>query len=383
MSSGRSARTRRAQPASAATREAGRKIARYEIERELARGGMGVVYLASQPSLERRVVLKALRRDLDDDPREAERFEREARAVAGVHHPNVVGVYDCFRFRGRPFIAQEYVEGADLGTLLQRAGAFPARIACLVALEIVRGLEEIHGRGLVHRDLKPANVLVGRGGEVKLADFGVALDARGHGLTRTGTALGTPAYMSPEQIQGARLDFRSDVFSFGVLVYELVAGRLPFGAPDEETDPLLKRIAAGRVPALGRVVPKTPRALRRVVHDALRSEPERRGRSTQALRERLERAARGASPADARREIADWLADAGVFPAPAPRTVRRKAPERAEPTRRSVAPRVVACLGLFLLALSAAGTSWVVVGQLGNSFAEMARITVPDLERPH
>ncbi|HKJ24840.1 MAG TPA: serine/threonine-protein kinase, partial [Myxococcota bacterium] len=247
----------------------GRKVARYEITRELGRGGMGVVYQAEQPSLGRDVVLKALQRGLDDDPREEERFEREARAVAAVHHPNVVAVYDCFRFRGKLFIAQEYVDGADLGSVFARTGPFAPRIGALVALEIVRGLEEIHGRGLVHRDLKPANVMLGRAGEVKIADFGVALDARGPGLTRTGTALGTPAYMSPEQLQGARLDFRSDLFSFGVLVYELVSGQLPWGEPGGESVALQQRIETRRPRPLRAVAPGTPRGLARTVRRCL------------------------------------------------------------------------------------------------------------------
>jgi serine/threonine-protein kinase len=155
----------------------GRKIASYEIEEELAQGGMGVVFLARQPSLERRVVLKTLRRDLAEDESWEERFTREAQAAAGVHHPNVVVVYDCFSWRGERFIAQEHVDGKDAASALKQVGRFEPRIVGLVALEVARGLEEIHARGIVHRDLKPANILLGRAGEAKIADFGIALDA--------------------------------------------------------------------------------------------------------------------------------------------------------------------------------------------------------------
>jgi len=345
---------------------AGRKVARYEITRELGRGGMGVVYQAEQPSLGRDVVLKALQRGLDDDPREQERFEREARAVAAVHHPNVVAVYDCFRFRGRLFIAQEYVDGADLGSVVARTGPFAARIAALLALEIARGLEEIHGRGLVHRDLKPANVMLGRAGEVKLADFGVALDARGPGLTRTGTALGTPAYMSPEQLQGARLDFRSDLFSFGVLVYELVSGQLPWGEPGEESMALAQRIETRRPRPLRAVAPAAPRALGRVLRRCLVARAARRPASTGDLRRRLEAALGAPSPADARAEIADWLAAHDAFPTRAGKTVR--CAEAQAPGRRRAGGTVAR--------LAAAMAAFAVLG-----FA-VGRVAVERIEMP-
>src|SRR5262245_50777111 len=208
----------------------GRKIASYEVEDELGQGGMGVVFLARQPSLERRVVLKTLRRDLAEDPTSEERFTREAQAAATVHHPNVVVVYDCFAWRGERFIAQEHVDGKDAASALTQVERFEPRIVALVALEVARGLEEIHAHGIVHRDLKPANILLGRAGEAKIGDFGIALDARGATLTQTGQSLGTPLYMSPEQLRGARVDARSDLFSLGVVLYEMLTGRAPFAA---------------------------------------------------------------------------------------------------------------------------------------------------------
>jgi len=356
---------------------AGRKVARFEVESELARGGMGVVYLARQPTLGRRAVLKALRRELDCDPREEQRLEREACAVAAVHHPNVVGVYDCFRWRGRLFIAQEYVDGIDLGSALTRVGRLPARIAALVALEIARGLEEIHGRGLVHRDLKPGNVMLGRGGEVKIADFGVALDARGPKLTRTGTALGTPAYMSPEQIQGARLDFRSDVFSFGVLLYELLSGALPFGEPAAEARPLLQRIEGGHLVPLRRLAPDVPRGLARLVHRCLRADPARRVHGPSELRHRLERRLGSPSPVDARRELADWLAAHKAFPAARGRTVRAA---RAREPGPGLSGRSWAALLAATLLVGALSAGWLGVAATGETLA--ARAWLPLAERP-
>jgi serine/threonine-protein kinase len=353
---------------------AGRRVACYEVESELARGGMGVVHLAWQPALDRRVVLKALHRELDADPREERRFAREAAAVAAVHHPNVAGVYDCFRWRGRLYIAQEYVDGTDLASALSRVGPLAPRVATLVALGIARGLEEIHGRGLVHRDLKPANVLLGRGGEVKIADFGVALDPRGPALTRTGTSLGTPAYMSPEQIQGARLDFRSDVFSFGVLLYELVSGSLPFGEPAAEAEPLLARIEAGRFRPLRRAAPGTPRALARLVARCLRAAPKRRACDPSELRAALERQLGSPSPADARREVAEWCEARKTFPAARSRTLR------AAPEPRPGAPgrlrRIALAAGLALL-LAASGAAWLAVDRIDASLSALARLDAP------
>jgi hypothetical protein len=193
------------------SRASGRKIGSFVVERELGQGGMGVVYLARQPALERPVVLKTLRRDLADEPSLEVRFQREAQAAAGIHHQNVVAVYDCFSFRGE-------------------------------------GLEEIHARGVVHRDLKPANILLGREGETKIADFGIALDGKGKALTQVGVALGTPQYMSLEQLLGERADYRSDLFSLGVVLYEMLTGETPFAERESSEDgpSLARRIQGGR-----------------------------------------------------------------------------------------------------------------------------------------
>ncbi len=288
------------------------KVGRYEVERELAEGGMGVVYLARQPSLERPVVLKRKRRDLAGDEEAEERFRREALVAAGIHHPNVVGVYDCFTWRGEPYIVCEYVDGVDAATALTKVSRFPPRIAALVALEIARGLEELHGRALVHRDLKPDNILLGRGGEVKIGDFGIAHDARSPSLTRTGVSLGTPAYMSPEQLRGERVDHRTDLFALGALLYELVSGATPFPQPDpseQDAEPsLLLRVEREEFAPLRRVAPGTPRPLARIVSRCLRAVADRRIGSTVGLRRALERQLGGISPTDARREIAEWLA---------------------------------------------------------------------------
>jgi serine/threonine protein kinase len=289
-----------------------RSIGTFEVECELAQGGMGVVYLAHQPALERTVVIKALRRDLADDASYEERFLREARAAAAVHHQNVVAVYDCFTWRGERFISQEYVDGVDLSTALQTVRALEPRTAALVALEMARGLEEIHARGIVHRDLKPSNVLVGRGGEVKIADFGIALDGRAPALTQVGSAIGTPSYMSPEQLMGERVDPRSDLFTFGVLIYEMLVGEPPF-REETEGPSLLRRISAGSYTRVRRRAPRTPRVLARLVQQCLRPKPRRRPASASELRRRLERMLGSPSASACRAEIAASMWQRGVF----------------------------------------------------------------------
>jgi serine/threonine-protein kinase len=312
-----------------------RTIGHVEIERELGKGGMGVVHLGHQPALDRPVVIKTLRRALADDPMLEERFLREARSAAAVQHQNVVAVHDCFNWRGEHYIVQEYVEGVDLATVLAVSTRVVPRIAALVALELVRGLEEIHALGIVHRDLKPSNILLSHSGATKIADFGIALGDDGPGLTETGHAVGTPLYMSPEQLLGERADSRSDLFSLGILMYEMLTGRVPFAeGEDEAGGSLVRRMQGNRYPRLRRLAPDTPRALARLVTKCLRSKPGKRPLSSTALRESLERVVGSNPPGACRAEIAAWMWERGVFqpgedgtvaaPRPAPRRRLRR-----------------------------------------------------------
>ena len=323
---------------------------------------MGVVYAARQEALDRPAAVKQLRRELLGDEGQVERFFREARVAAGIHHQNVVAVYDCFVWRGGPFIATELVEGLDLGAVLARAGPLPVRVAALVGLQILRGLEEVHARGIVHRDLKPSNVLIGRGGEVKVGDFGIALAPRGDGLTRPGMMIGSPPYMAPEQLCGERADARSDLFAWGVLVYELLAGHPPFSADGSEGEQtLLEQIRGGKYPRIRGLRGDCPRWLSRAIACCLQPKPARRPSRTSDLRRRIEDRLGRPSPADARTEIARALA--------ARRALRSTGEERTELSgrhgrrslrdglRRFVAAALAAAAGLAIAAVSAAG--WI------------------------
>jgi len=303
-----------------------KRLGSYEVLQEVGQGGMGVICLARQPALDRLVVLKKMRREMAADPAMAERFQREARAAAKVQHQNVVAVHDCFAVRGDCYIAQEFVDGVDLLAVLGEVGRVPPRIAARVALEMARGLEEIHSCGIVHRDLKPANIMLGSRGETKIADFGVALEPKGEGLTTPGTMLGSLPYMSPEQMRGERVDQRSDLFSFGVCLYEMLTGSPPYQDPPyNSTDTLLHRIQRGQLhPGKGRV-PGAPRYLDRLIRSCLQPKPARRIGSATAVRRLLERRLGQLSSIDCRREIAAFLWEQRILDADVDQTELRPA----------------------------------------------------------
>jgi serine/threonine-protein kinase len=289
-------------------------VGSFEILQEIGEGGMGVIYLGRQPALDRPVVLKKIHRRLLEDRGMLERFQREARVAAALHHQNVVAVYDCFAAGGDHYIAQELVDGRDLQSILREAGKLDAQIVARVALEVIRGLEEIHARGIIHRDLKPANVLIGSRGQVKIADFGIAFDERAEGLTHPGTLLGSVPYMSPEQMLGERLDYRSDLFAFGVLLYEMLTGRPPYlPAEDPSTDTLLRRIQKERFDPPTRHAGHVPLYIRRLVRSCLRAKPSRRVQSATAVRRQLARHLGGLSQVECRQEIGAFLWEQGMF----------------------------------------------------------------------
>ena len=203
---------------------------RYRLVSKLGSGGMSTVYLAKDETLERSVAVKVLHAGISDQPDQIERFRREARAVAQLSHPNVVAVIDAGEDGGHPYIVFEYVEGETLKQRIDRLGRLPVDEAAAYAIEIGRGLAAAHARMLVHRDVKPQNVLIDAEGRAKVTDFGIALSLESDGLTKTGRVLGTTDYVSPEQAMGQDVDARSDIYSLGILLYEMLTGHPPFQA---------------------------------------------------------------------------------------------------------------------------------------------------------
>src|SRR5438045_3707092 len=204
------------------------KIGRYEIQGELGRGAMGIVYRALDPTIGRTVALKTMRLDVHgtDEEEILRRFKHEAKLAGVINHPNVVTIYDAGEDQGVFYIAMEYVEGVTLQTLLHQQRVVPAQLVLEITKQICPAMDYAHKRGVIHREITPANIMLTAQGGAKIMDFGIA-KAEG-GMTSAGQVLGTPAYMSPEQVRGKTLDGRSDLFSYGVCLYEMVTGEKPF-----------------------------------------------------------------------------------------------------------------------------------------------------------
>jgi serine/threonine protein kinase len=201
---------------------------RYRIRRLLGIGGMGAVYRARDEELDRDVALKLIRSEIADNPAALERFKREVQLSSRVTHKNVLRVYDLAESDGVKFLSMQFVDGVDLSTVLKRDGRLPVARFVRLWRQILEGLRAAHEQGVVHRDLKPQNVMVDATDRVYVTDFGLAKSLEQSGVTQTGAIVGTPYYMSPEQVKGAPVDHRSDIYSAGVLLYEMATGRLPF-----------------------------------------------------------------------------------------------------------------------------------------------------------
>lgn len=241
-----------------------RTIGKYQVERVLGRGSSGTVYLARDAGLDRQLAVKTLTLDPEDDPVLRTRFLREAQAAGGLRHPNLVTVYDVGEDRGQPYIAMEYVEGIDLEQVIQRREPHPIEWTLDVLRQVCEGLAYAHRNGIVHRDVKPPNIRVTLAGEVKIMDFGLAR-VPSSTVTKSRRLLGTVQYMAPEQVEGASVDHRADIFSVGAIAYEMVAHRKPFqgdsltavmfqilhGAPDPQALP-----ATRYSPGLERIILK-------------------------------------------------------------------------------------------------------------------------------
>jgi serine/threonine protein kinase len=310
---------------------------RYELEELVGAGGMSSVYRAHDKLLERHVALKVMHEQFTGDDDSVERFRREARAVAQLSHPNIVTVIDRGEQEGRQFIVFEYVDGENLKALLEREGPRPEREAIELSLQIAGALAFAHAQGLVHRDVKPQNVLLNEDGRAKVTDFGIARSVDVEGLTQTGTVMGTSDYIAPEQARGTPVDEHTDLYSLGVVLYELLTGEVPF--PGENFVAVAMRHINEPPPSVRERRPEVSPRLDALLQRAMAKDPGDRFASMGALADELR-----ACLTDL-----DGNGEQTLVVSP-PRRPRRHRAARLPAERPSVWPLIMLLAGLAVLA---------------------------------
>jgi serine/threonine protein kinase/Flp pilus assembly protein TadD len=260
---------------------------RYQVIEELGHGGMGRVYKVHDTELNEKVALKLLRPEMAADADTVERFRNELKSARQVTHKNVCRMFDIGRAEGAPYITMEYVHGEDLKRLIRKVGQMPAGRTVAIARQVAEGLAEAHAHGIVHRDLKPQNIMVDEGGNVHIMDFGIARSLEKKGLTGAGVTVGTPEYMSPEQVEGKPVDARSDIYSLGIILYEMMTGRVPFEGDTPFTVGVKHKSELPRDPL--ELNPQMPRDLARLILRCLEKDKEKRFQNAAALLDELGR----------------------------------------------------------------------------------------------
>jgi eukaryotic-like serine/threonine-protein kinase len=333
---------------------------RYRVLGRLGVGGMATVYLAEDSSLGRKVALKVMAERYSEDGEFVERFRREAQAAARLNHPNIIAVYDRGEADGRPYIAMEYLQGRTLKQVVQKNGPLSAERAIAVAIQVLAGLRYAHEHGVVHRDVKPHNVLVGDDGRIKVTDFGIA-HAGDPQMTEVGSIVGTAQYLSPEQARGRSVGPQTDIYSLGVVLYEMLAGRVPFEG--DSSVAIAMQHVSDAPPPLRSLAPLVPESLALVVAHAMLKDPSQRYASADEFSADLDRVRRGLVPAAATAMIAAVPADPTEFvpaaeatriaprPEATPLLSGDKLPPRPTPRKRSRWPWLLVLL--LLLAVGA------------------------------
>jgi eukaryotic-like serine/threonine-protein kinase len=347
---------------------------RYRLVRPLGSGGMADVFLAHDSILDRDVALKVMSTRYASDEEFVERFKREAQSAAALSHPNIVSIFDRGASEdGTYYIAMEYLSGGTLKDRILKRGAFQPRTAAAVALQIAEALRAAHERGVIHRDIKPHNILITDTGDVKVTDFGIARAASSSTMTRTGSILGTAHYISPEQAMGEHVGPASDLYSLGVVLYEMLTGELPYDA-DTPLGIAMKHVN-GHLRQPKEVDPQIPAGINAVTCRLLAKDPEERYASDAELIEDLERVAAGLEPASATTELMltrpmPVTSPTRVGPPPPPVGGRRNG------KRRRTLPLILALLAIPILAALA----WAGYPLLQNLQEEpVQQISVPDL----
>jgi hypothetical protein len=375
-----------AEPARGIELSDGDEFAGYRVERRLGRGGMGILYLAVEPGLERRVALKLIAPEAANDEVFARRFAEESRIAASIEHPNVVPIYAAGEEAGVPYIAMRYVAGADLARRLAREGRLSPQVAVDLIAQIGNGLDAIHAAGLIHRDVKPANVLLSGddgGDHAYITDFGVARNvATESGLTQTGRFVGTLDYVAPEQISGGAIDARVDVYALGCLLFKLLTGEVPF--PKDGDAARLFAHLNDPPPAPSLYVPEVSMALDDVVIRAMSKSPDDRYPSAGDLGRAARAALRGEHPAAPERTVATGAAatrTAETISAPVEET-RLSRQVATEPKGAGGTSRRWAFIGVVVTLLAALVVVVVLVSGGGGSSSDSTGTTAAEATNP-
>jgi eukaryotic-like serine/threonine-protein kinase len=355
---------------------------RYRVLRKLGSGGMADVYLAEDEELGRRVAIKILNDRHANDEQFVERFRREAKNAAGLSHPNIVSIYDRGEAEGTYYIAMEYLDGRSLKELVVARGPLPIADAIAFIRAVLSALRFAHRKGVVHRDIKPHNVMADADGRLKVTDFGIAR-AGASQMTEAGSIIGTAQYLSPEQARGSAVDQRSDLYSVGVVLYELLTGTVPFNGETPVEIAMRHLSDTPQPPSIKR--PEIPPDLDMVVLRALAKNPEDRFQAAEEMDAELERVASGvgvtAETADAATAV---LSGTALSTAPTAITPPRRPPERARPSYRYAEPPprrrpFWPWLLALLLVVLAGVAGWYAFGQIQDSLSGSGTVSVPDV----